>query len=121
MSTDGQLLNRESRPIVSVVMPCRNEEALIASSLDSVEANDFPMDQVEILVVDDGSNDHTREILSSIARQYSNIRLVSNPSQGTPSALNAGVLASKGSVVIRMDAHSTYPSNYISLLVHALS
>src|SRR6266566_3230108 len=117
----GWFPNHESRPIVSVVMPCRNEEALIASSLDSVEANDFPMDQVESLVVDDGSNDHTREILSNIARRCSNIRLISNPSRGTASALNVGVLASQGSVVIRMDAHSTYPSNYIALLVGALT
>lgn len=121
MNPSNQSLDCESEPTVSVVMPCRNEEALIASCLDSIVANNFPMNRIEILVVDDGSDDRTRQIVQDIALRYRNVRLMTNPYGGTPTALNVGILASRGSVIIRMDAHSIYPSNYIELLVGALA
>ena len=52
-----------TRPFVSIIVPCRNEERYIGACLDSILAGDYPRDRLEVLVVDGLSDDRTREIL----------------------------------------------------------
>ena len=56
------------RRTVSIVIPCRNEERYIGRCLDSLLANDYPHDDLEIIVVDGMSTDHTREIVSEYCK-----------------------------------------------------
>jgi glycosyltransferase involved in cell wall biosynthesis len=107
-------------PRVSIVVPCRNEAGFIAKCLDSILANDYDGGKIEILVVDGASDDSTREIVGDYARSDPRIRLLDNPRRITPTALNIGIRASVGEVIIRMDAHNAYPVTYISSLVHWL-
>jgi glycosyltransferase involved in cell wall biosynthesis len=107
-------------PLVSVIVPCRNEARYIAACLDSVLASDYPSDSLEILVADGQSDDGTRTILERYARQDPRIRLIDNPRQTTPAGLNQAIRSSSGSVIIRMDAHVLYPERYIRSLVEAL-
>ena len=107
-------------PLVSVVVPCRNEERHIAQCLDSILACDFPQERLEILVVDGCSDDGTRAILARYAERYARIHVLDNPKRITPTALNIGVLAARGEIIMRMDAHVIYPASYISQLVGAL-
>ena len=109
-----------SRPFVSVVIPCRNEEAYIAACLDTILAADYPHDRFEILVVDGQSDDGTREVLSRYVTDHPRVHLLENPKRTTPAALNVAIRAAAGSVVIRMDAHVLYPPDYIRRLVDAL-
>lgn len=102
---------------VSIVIPCRNEEKFIGKCLDSIVASDYSKDRLEILVVDGMSEDGTRITVQSYARKYSFIRLLDNPKKITPVALNIGIADAKGEIIMRMDAHNTYPPNYISGLV----
>lgn len=108
------------RPFVSVAVPCRNEQAYIAACLDSILANDYPPNRLEILVADGQSDDGTREILARYVGSHSCVTLLENPRRNTPAALNTAIKAAKGSVIIRMDAHVLYPRNYIRRLVDAL-
>ena len=108
------------RPFVSVVIPCRNEEAYIAACLDSILAADYPYDRFEILVVDGQSDDGTREVLSRYVTGHPSVILLENPKRTTPAALNVAIRAAAGSIVIRMDAHVLYPPDYIRRLVDAL-
>jgi glycosyltransferase involved in cell wall biosynthesis len=107
-------------PKVSVVIPCRNEERYISKCLDSLLASDYPKDFLEVLIVDGRSRDRTREIIEAYARKHRFIRLLDNPKQSTPAALNRGIRESRGDVVIRMDAHSAFGPNYISRCVELL-
>jgi succinoglycan biosynthesis protein ExoA len=107
----------ESLPYVTVVVPCRNEENHIARCLESILANDYPKDRMEILVLDAMSSDRTREIVKSFCERYPMIRLVDNPEKHIPVALNLGIRNARGSTIIKMDAHSTYQTNHISLCV----
>ena len=109
------------RPFVTIVVPCRNEERYIERCLESILANDYPQDRLEVLVVDGRSDDRTREIVASYAARHASIRLVDNPRRITPTALNAGIGAAKGDVIMRMDAHVLYPVRYISTLLDALA
>ena len=104
-----------SLPFVSVIVPCRNEEKQIAQCLDSILANDYPKDRMEILVADGMSEDRSRTIVGQYAERYSCVRLVDNPKKHIPAAMNAGIRNARGDSIIKMDAHSTYQSNHISL------
>ena len=107
-------------PHVSVILPCRNEAKNIRSCLDSVVASDFPKDQLELLVVDGQSDDGTREIVLEFSKRHQWIRLLDNIRRITPAAMNIGIQSSKGQIVMRMDAHTVYPANYVSGLVEWL-
>lgn len=98
---------------VSVIIPCRNEERFIVKCLDSIIAQDYPKEKLEVLVIDGMSKDATRTIVEEYCKQYSFIRLLDNPKKITPCALNIGIKHSKGGIIIRMDAHSEYFSDYI--------
>lgn len=108
-------------PKVSIVIPCRNEEKFIGKCLDSVVVNDYPKDRLEILVVDGMSEDGTRTTVQRYARKYAFMRLLDNPKKITPASLNVGISNAKGQIIMRMDAHSVYPPNYISGLIYWLT
>ena len=101
-------------------MPCRNEEIFIGRCLDSIIANDYPKDKLEILVVDGMSKDRTKEIVSKYSQKYSFLKIMSNPEQITPMAFNRGIKASIGEVIMIMGAHSEYRKDYISKCVRHL-
>jgi glycosyltransferase involved in cell wall biosynthesis len=110
------------RPLVSVLVPCRNERPYIAACLDSIFATDYPPERLEVLLVDGRSDDGTREIIERYSAEHPGrpIRLIDNPQRITPVALNTGIRAARGDIVLRMDAHVFYPPNYIPRLVAAL-
>jgi glycosyltransferase involved in cell wall biosynthesis len=107
-------------PRVSIVIPCRNEAGYIEHCLNSILASDYPQDRLEVLVSDGRSNDGTREILARYCAEHPRVILLDNPLGTTPSALNAGIRAASGDIVIRMDAHVLYPPDYIGRLVRGL-
>jgi len=102
---------------VSVILPCRNEAKYICACLESVLANDYPKERLEVLVVDGMSEDGTRAVVQRYARTHPFIRLVDNPRRVTPAALNLGLRSARGSAIIVMGAHAAYPATYISALV----
>ncbi len=106
---------------VSIIIPCRNEEKFLAKCLDSIIANDYPKDKLEILVVDGISEDRTREILEEYAKKFHFIKALENPKKFTPFGLNLGIKQAKGEIVIRMDGHATYEKDYISKCVNYLN
>jgi cellulose synthase/poly-beta-1,6-N-acetylglucosamine synthase-like glycosyltransferase len=112
---------RDSLPMVSLVIPCRNEEKFIGSCLDSIIANDYPKESLEVLAIDGMSEDGTRAVLEDYAKEYRWIRLLENPKRITPVALNMGIATAKGEIIIWMSAHNQYERNYISRSVENLN
>ena len=105
---------------VSIIIPCRNEEKYIGRCLDSLLANDYPREVLEVVVVDGMSTDRTREIVDKYCQEYPFIKMIDNPWHIKPKALNIGIKSTKSDVVMRIDAHAVYARNYISKLVHGL-
>ena len=105
---------------VSVICPVFNEEKFIEECIISIIEQDYPQDMMEVLFVDGRSTDKTREIIERYMRQYPFIKLLDNPERIVPYALNRGLEAAKGEVIMRLDGHCTYPTNYISELVRYL-
>lgn len=107
-------------PLVSIVMPCLNEEAYIEACIRSVFAQDYPKDRIEILVADGMSMDKTREILDRLREEDPRIAVIDNPARIQAAGLNAAIRQSKGEVVIRMDVHAEYASDYVRRCVEVL-
>lgn len=105
---------------VSIIIPTRNEEAFIINTLDSIMAQDYPLDLLEIVIADGESDDKTKELIERYILDHSNVKLINNPERVVPYALNYALTIAKGDVIIRLDAHSKYPSNYVSRLVGEL-
>jgi glycosyltransferase involved in cell wall biosynthesis len=110
----------EQLPLVTVIMPIRNEASYIAKSLGAVLAQDYPGDRTEILVVDGMSEDGTREIIQNNFVADPRIRVMDNPCGIVPCALNIGVRAARGQIIVRMDAHTEYASDYLKQCVLTL-
>ena len=106
--------------MLSVICPIYNEEKYIAKCIDSILNQDYPKNDLEVLFVDGMSTDRTREIVKEYASRYSFIKLIDNPNKIVPPAMNIGIKESKGEIIIRLDAHAEFPSQYFSRLTKAL-
>lgn len=106
--------------MLSVICPIYNEEKYIAQCIESLLLQDYPQNDLEILFVDGMSTDKTREIIASYTRKYPFIKMLDNPKKIVPYAMNTGIKASKGEIIIRLDGHVEYPTNYFSALVKNL-
>lgn len=105
---------------LSVICPIYNEEKYIGQFLDSLLTQDYPKDDLEILLVDGMSKDRTREIVAEYIAEHPFIRLIDNPDKIVPYAMNRGIDAAKGDIIMRLDAHASYQPDYFSVLVKGL-
>jgi succinoglycan biosynthesis protein ExoA len=96
-------------PLVSVLMPVRNEQRHIREALESVLAQDVAL---EVLVVDARSTDDTRQLVESIGDPR--VRILDNPRRVIPVALNIGLAHAKGRYVARVDGHMRISPDYLA-------
>jgi glycosyltransferase involved in cell wall biosynthesis len=108
-------------PKISVVIPCRNEEANLAFLLDEVETA-LAGRAFEIVVVDDGSTDGTRAMVTGrMKKAGSPVRLIAHDrSAGQSAAVRSGILAADGTIVATMDGDGQNDPAYIPKLADAL-
>lgn len=128
--------------LISIIIPCRNEEKFIKKCLNSILEQKYPKNNLEILVVDGMSEDKTRKIVKEYSKKYffnelprskligyhkdiirsklqeikplKIIKLLDNPKKFTSFAFNIGIKSSKGEIIMMAGAHSIYEKNYIS-------
>lgn len=103
--------------MISVICPIFNEEKYIVGCIDSIIKQDYSKNDLEVLFVDGMSTDKTREIVAGYQARYPFIHLLDNPQMIVPCAMNIGIKAAKGKIIIRLDGHALYPSDYFSQLV----
>ncbi len=107
-------------PLVTIAMPCLNEERFIESCLRDVLAQDYPPDRFEIVVADGGSTDTTKAILASLAEKEPRIRVIDNPRRIQSAGLNEILRSARGEVIVRMDVHCDYAKDYVRKCVEVL-
>ena len=108
-------LRMESRPLLSVIVPCYNERATVAELLRRVR--EVPLDK-EIIVVDDRSTDGSRDVVAALAAEWPEIRHILQPvNKGKGAALRRGIEEARGDIVIIQDADLEYdPDEYPKLI-----
>ena len=100
----------------SVIIPLYNKEAFIASAINSVLSQSFQ--DFEIIVVDDGSTDHSLERVNEI--RDARLRVISTPNQGPAAARNLGISHIRGNWIIFLDADDRLAQNALSLFHQAI-
>jgi succinoglycan biosynthesis protein ExoA len=114
--------NASWRPVVSVVLPIRNEARYIDACLERLFDQDYPRDLIEIIVVDGSSTDGTQAILREIQQRHPEVRLriVNNRARRVPQGLNSGIRAARGEIIVRLDGHTVPAHDYVTASVAAL-
>lgn len=110
-----KLFTDEELPTVSVIIPAYNEEKSIAETIESIQKSDYPKSKLEIIVVDDGSNDDTYKI----ARRYKrkNVHILTKENGGKATALNLGISKAKNEIIFTVDADTFAEKNAIREMV----
>lgn len=120
MKTDLSPLDRREKPDVSIIAPCRNERQFIEPFLRSLLAQEGCGLSVEILIADGMSDDGTRDIIRQRSIMDTRIRLIDNPGMIVSAGLNKAIGMAQGDVIIRMDVHTDYATDYVCRCVAAL-
>lgn len=109
------MIERNTPPQISVICPVLNEEDYIEGVLSFFLAAK-PKNK-ELFIIDGGSIDKTTEIIKSYCKKYPFIHLLHNPNKYVPFALNLAIPKCKGSIIIRIDAHSDYSPDYFEQII----
>ena len=96
-------MNLSELPLVTVMMPIRNEGAFIAQALGAALAQDYPQERLEIIVADGMSTDDTRRIVEEFQAQHAGLRLIDNHGKFVATGLNAALREARGDIIIRAD------------------
>jgi len=110
----------EELPLVSVVIPERNEREYIAECLRAIQTQSYPDSLIEILIADGMSDDGTREIIAEFIQQDSRIKMLDNPQKIVPTGMNIMLRQVRGDVVVRVDGHCIIDRDYILNCVNHL-
>jgi cellulose synthase/poly-beta-1,6-N-acetylglucosamine synthase-like glycosyltransferase len=101
------------RPKISVIIPAYNAEETIKKTLKSLLSQNFSRSKYEVIIVDDGSSDKTKEIVSN----FKSVKLVSIKHSGPAKARNKGVKISRGKIVVFTDSDCIPKKNWLKTLV----
>lgn len=105
--------SEEGRPLVSVVMPAWNRSEVIAGAIRSVQRQ--TIDHWELIVIDDGSTDTTRDVVDLMAATDPRIKLVEAVHGGVCAARNHGLRRANGDWISFLDTDNTWPADYLEL------
>ncbi|MBB3068162.1 cellulose synthase/poly-beta-1,6-N-acetylglucosamine synthase-like glycosyltransferase/spore germination protein YaaH/peptidoglycan/xylan/chitin deacetylase (PgdA/CDA1 family) [Paenibacillus baekrokdamisoli] len=103
------------KPPVSVVLAAYNEEKVIVQTVRSILQSDYP--NLEIVIVDDGSTDQTKEVIREAFGDRKDVRLITKSNGGKASAVNMGFKVSQGDFIVALDADTLIAPDAISLLI----
>lgn len=107
-------LDPETGPLVSVLIPCFNEEKVIVASVRRILASHWK--NLEVLVLDDGSKDRTSEVVHEAFKDEPRVKLLTFENGGKARALNRGMAEVKGEVIVALDADTLFPPDTIGKL-----
>jgi succinoglycan biosynthesis protein ExoA len=109
-------------PKVSVIVPCYNEQATIRLLLDALRKQTFPCANMEVVIADGLSTDGTREAIAAFQADFPDlsVRVIDNTLRTIPSGVNRAIEASRGGIILRLDAHSKPFPDYVENCVKAL-
>lgn len=112
-------VKRRDRALVSVIVPAYNEAVVLKTCVESILRSDYQ--RLEVIVVDDGSTDHTATVMSELATRHPRVRVIHQANAGKGAALNRGMAAACGETLLFVDADGVFSPRTIDRLVAGLS
>lgn len=108
--------------LVSIIVPCYNEQRTIRWLLDALYAQTYPHQKLEVVIADGLSTDQTREEIVSFQKNCPDLKVVvvDNPKRSIPAGLNRAIVESKGDYIVRLDAHSIPHPDYVERCISVL-
>ena len=106
------------QPLISVIVPVYNGETYLANCIESIEKQSYK--PLEVIIVNDGSTDQTKEVCRELTEQYDNIRILSLPDLGVSAARNAGMKEAKGDYFTFVDADDRIRPQMLQMLYEML-
>jgi succinoglycan biosynthesis protein ExoA len=109
-------------PLVSIIVPCYNEQRTIRLLLEAVDRQTLPNREIEVIIADGLSTDRTRDEVTAFQSQHPDlaVHLIDNPKRFIPAALNCALARAQGLYVVRLDAHSIPAPDYVERCVENL-
>ncbi len=101
------MLEQEFEYKVTVIIPVYNVENYLAEALESLLAQTIPQEEMEVLMINDGSTDGSPAICEEYANKYPNFKVISQENQGVSAARNAGIRRAKGKYLLYLDGDDT--------------
>ena len=108
-------------PVVSIIVPCYNEQDTICLLLDAIYNQSYSRSELEIVIADGMSTDDTRARICEYVQSHQDllVRIVDNNKRTIPAGLNVAISAAGGEFIVRLDAHSIPYPDYVSRCVAA--
>lgn len=108
-------------PVVSIIVPCYNEQATIAMLLDAIASQTYPKENLEVIIADGMSSDGTRAEIERFQSGHPDlaVRIVENVKRVIPSGLNRAIEAARGEYIVRLDGHSIPADDYVQRCLEA--
>jgi glycosyltransferase involved in cell wall biosynthesis len=115
-------MHSQTQPVVSIIVPCYNEERTIALLLEAINIQNYPITDIEVVIADALSEDDTRGVINRFANKNPDlkIRVVDNSKKTIPAAVNTAANEASGEFLIRIDAHSIPDRDYVRIIVNHL-
>jgi glycosyltransferase involved in cell wall biosynthesis len=111
----------KEEPMVSIILPVRNEAGFIESAIRSMLDNIYPVEKMEVIIVDGMSEDGTREIVEKLSKEDNRVRLLDNPGRIVPIAMNIGLKAARGDLFTIIGGHAKIAPDFIVKSVRCLA
>jgi len=103
-------------PLVSIIVPCWNEQDTVASTIDSIRELEYPQSRIEIIIVDDGSQDDTWKEMQKLSK-IDNIILIKKENGGKHTANNMGIERATGEYIATIDADTCLEKDALCMIV----
>ncbi len=113
-----QVINKDYKPFVSVMIPAHNEEGVISATVQNVLNMDYG--NFEVIVIDDRSSDNTASVIKDLEQKYDKVKALIRPKDAFPgksAVLNDAFKIAKGDAILVFDADATVESDFLSKLI----
>ena len=106
---------------LSIIVPCYNVEQYVEKCIDSLENQDIPKDDYEILAYNDESKDNTLRVLEKLAKKYPNVKVSSHKNKGLSGTRNRGVHEAKGDFIWFIDSDDWISDNCLGKILSSIT
>jgi len=116
--SESSSLKLKNYPLVTVIVPAYNEEKTILKTLESINNLNYPVDKLEVIVVNDGSKDHTEKIVCDYIKDKPHFQILSHSNRGKAASMNRALSLAKGEFFACLDADSFVHPDTLRKMLH---